>query len=60
MNDPIYIDAEATAEIERLERENKTLLHCLKQIINDLPANRDWLNPDIERLAKQAIANAKD
>ena len=35
------------------------LLYALEQIINDLPTNRDWLDPEIERFAKEALARAK-
>jgi hypothetical protein len=35
-----------------------SLLYALQQIIGDLPANRDWLDPNIERMAKDAIAKA--
>lgn len=34
------------------------LLYALKQIVQDLPANRDWLDPVIELAAKDAIAKA--
>lgn len=35
------------------------LLSALSQIISDLPSKRDWLNPDLEKMAKAAIAKAK-
>jgi hypothetical protein len=34
-------------------------LLLLKAIINDLPINRDWLNPDIERAAKELLKEYK-
>jgi hypothetical protein len=35
------------------------LLYCLRRIINELPANRDWLDPALEAAARDAIANAE-
>jgi hypothetical protein len=35
------------------------LYFALKQILSDLPRKRDWLNPDLEILAKDAIAKAE-
>jgi hypothetical protein len=34
------------------------LLYALQYIISDLPTNRDWLNPALERMARAAIAKA--
>jgi hypothetical protein len=34
------------------------LLEVLKQIVNDLPTKRDWLDPVVELMAKDAIAKA--
>ena len=31
----------------------------LRQIMNDLPSNRDWLDPDLERMARSAIEERK-
>lgn len=36
------------AELERLRT-------ILRQIVNDLPTNRDWLDPDVERVARAAL-----
>ena len=41
------------------EATNAVLLEVLKQIITDLPTNRDWLSPDLEREAKQLIKEAE-
>ena len=41
---------------DRLERA----LHLLRQITQDLPMKRDWLNPDLEREAKSLIALDRD
>jgi len=35
------------------------LLFALEQILGDLPSKRDWLNPDIEKIARTAIQRAK-
>jgi hypothetical protein len=35
------------------------LLEALESIIGELPTNRDWLNPILERAAKDAIAKAR-
>ena len=35
------------------------LFEALEAIVNDLPINRDWLNPDYENMAYAAIAKAK-
>lgn len=34
------------------------LLYCLRQIISELPSNRDWLDPVLENMSKLAIAKA--
>ena len=53
---------------ERLSTEQGTaalisaapdLFEALAAIVNDLPINRDWLNPDYENMAYAAIAKAK-
>jgi len=43
------------AFVVRACNSHDELLYCLKSIINDLPSNRDWLNPDIERMARTLI-----
>ena len=35
------------------------LYEALRSIINDLPSNRDWLDPTIERVAKDALKKAR-
>jgi hypothetical protein len=35
------------------------LLRILSRIIDDLPAKRDWLDPDLEKTAKEIIARLK-
>lgn len=50
-----YDGAEANA---RLIASAPCLFYTLSQIISDLPTNRDWLDPELERMAKEAIAKA--
>ena len=51
---------ESAKRIKRLEATNAVLLEVLEQIISDLPTNRDWLSPDLEREAKQLIKKAEE
>jgi len=44
--------------VKRNKDFDESLL-LLKAIINDLPENRDWLNPDIERAAKELLKEYK-
>lgn len=41
--------------MEDLVAENEWLRNLLRQIITDLPSNRDWLDPQVERAAREAI-----
>lgn len=45
--------------VEGLLESNKEMLFILKQIIDMLPSHRDWLDPDIERAAKEIIKLSK-
>ena len=36
-----------------------TLWYALSQIMKDLPKNRDWLDPTLEKLALLALSQAK-
>jgi hypothetical protein len=47
------IKAEPTDRATKVAFEAK---HLLRQIINDLPSKRDWLNPDIEKAARVVLA----
>jgi hypothetical protein len=42
-----------------LELKLHRVTWLLGQIIADLPANRDWLNPEIEREARTFLPNTK-
>lgn len=35
------------------------LVFALNGIVRDLPANKDWLDPDLEAIARQAIESAR-
>lgn len=50
------VEAEANA---RLIAAAPELFYALRQIISDFPARRDWLDPDLERIARAAIAKAE-
>lgn len=52
----ISTDGKAYAErVYALE----TTFEVLKRIIEELPHNRDWLDPTVERMAKDAIAKSE-
>lgn len=53
-----YIDL-TLEEMSQLREENKYIKFVLKRIIDDLPVNRDWLDPDLERAAKEIIKAAE-
>ena len=35
-----------------------SVIYLLKDIITSLPTNKDWLNPETERIARQVIEEA--
>jgi hypothetical protein len=41
MNDPIYIDAEATAEIERLEKQRDSILNSMELLALSITDDTD-------------------
>ena len=43
-------------KIQKLEGENSALKSVLKNILNDLPVHRDWLDPNLERVAKDLVS----
>ena len=47
------------AKLDRRPTLNDEALFCLKQIINDLPSKRDWLDPVVEKMARKIIADAE-
>lgn len=34
---------------------NEQFIHVIKSILRDLPTNRDWLDPEIEKLARHLV-----
>lgn len=54
------LERERDAAIIRGKAKFSVALACLEAIINDLPHNRDWLNPDHEKLARLLIANSRE
>lgn len=40
---------------ERYREQNSALRYVVAQLLSSLPANRDWLDPEIERLAKTVL-----
>ena len=53
------IEAQNEKHMEDLAAENEWLRNLLRQIITDLPSNRDWLDPQVERAAREAIKEKK-
>ena len=43
----------------RAVNSHHALVEALGSIINDLPSNRDWLDPALEGFAKKALEEAK-
>jgi hypothetical protein len=54
MSDPLEV-AGLRTEIAELNQKVRVLKHVLGQIVNDLPSNRDWLDPHLERYAKELL-----
>lgn len=52
--DPTQANANA-----RLIAAAPELLEALEQIIGDLPSRRDWLDPEVENVAREAIRKAR-
>ena len=42
-----------------LEETALSLARILERILDDIPARRDWLDPDLERVAREVINNAR-
>jgi hypothetical protein len=54
--------AEVEAELREyaaMVRERNVLRSLLRQLINDLPRKRDWLDPALERQARALAAGEK-
>ena len=40
--------------------ENKSMKDLIKQLMNDLPSNKDWLDPDLELQLKNIIKKGEE
>lgn len=52
------IEARHEKEIQRFIQENKELKQTLRWILEELPHHRDWLNPDLEKLARHLVGDS--
>ena len=66
--DPSHIDVPvedlrrllaAARRSRELEEAALSLARILERILDDIPARRDWLDPDLERVAREVINNAR-
>lgn len=53
------VDSHFRTDLARLREENRELRLILTEILNDLPIRRDWLNPDLEKAARAALARGE-
>lgn len=44
-----------TSAIIQIADERAALKNILKRILDDLPQNRDWLDPDLEKVARELV-----
>ena len=57
--------AELTPNLQEAVRSSvrrdasESMLWALSRIIEDLPAQRNWLDPDVERIARYSIQKAR-
>ena len=56
MRVPAEVDNDADLVLAEAKGRLKEAMQLLDCIMNDLPSNKDWLCPDIERRAKALIA----
>lgn len=52
--------ANAQDELTRLRKVNGELVWVLQRLLQELPAHRDWLAPELERLARDILKNSKE
>jgi hypothetical protein len=45
--------------LEALRKNHDQLLRCLRTILADLPLKRDWLDPELEHWAREAIRDGE-
>lgn len=52
--------AEIEVERDEMVKLAQELRDALNLIVSDLPKNRDWLNPDTEKIAKAILEESKE
>ena len=50
-----YMQKELTRKITELRAENEEYHLLISHLLNDLPTNRDWLDPAIENSLKELV-----
>lgn len=53
----LWVEAQ---EFTRVSSELDRLRVVVRSLIDDLPAKRDWLNPDIERELRESVSASGD
>lgn len=63
INFPNHVAQSNLLDANRLNRELtaklNSAMYVLSQIITDLPIQRDWLNPDVEREARRVLGRPR-
>lgn len=54
-NSVVYPRAIKVSEIPTAGEREKNLEWALRQIVQDLPQKRDWLDPDVEKVARALV-----
>lgn len=49
------IEVESPDTNKNLISKASLMHHCIRRILDDLPANRDWLDPGLEKLARSLV-----
>jgi hypothetical protein len=49
-----YLASEVDARIAELERERDIARRLIANVLNDLPSNKDWLDPMLEKAMRLA------
>lgn len=56
----VRVRRERAREIARRWNAHEGLEFALRRIVEDLPTRRDWLDPEVEKLARDILATLKD